>query len=38
MIIDACKPFERLATYPRTSALSQADVAAIETAWGKAIA
>ena len=38
MIIDACKPFERLAAYPRTSALSQAEVTAIKAAWGEAIA
>jgi UbiD family decarboxylase len=38
MIIDACKPFEHLATYPRTSALSQAEVTAIKAAWGEAIA
>jgi hypothetical protein len=38
MIVDACKPFERLAAYPRTSALSQAEVTAIKAAWGEAIA
>jgi len=37
MIIDACKPFDRLANYPHTTALSHADVRAIETKWGAAL-
>jgi UbiD family decarboxylase len=37
MIIDACKPFDRLATYPHTTALSHADVRAIEAKWGPAL-
>jgi UbiD family decarboxylase len=37
MIIDACKPFHRIATYPRSTALPQNDVRLIEAIWGNAL-
>ncbi|WP_158808033.1 UbiD family decarboxylase [Beijerinckia sp. L45] len=34
MIIDACKPFDQLATYPRTTSLSLEEAKATEAKWG----
>lgn len=33
MIIDACIPYDMLDRYPRTSAISIADAAAVEARW-----
>jgi UbiD family decarboxylase len=37
MIIDACKPFDRLDSFPRTTSLSIDETRSIEAKWGKTL-